>query len=139
MATVGAVVAALGCLSVLAVAQVVVHKDSSRAPSIPWPGNVQSNVAVIPAPGSNLLLLASGPARKSEFKIHPLPSSARLHPPSAPTTIPAGMYKTVPYSCIVVMPGPHPDDRCIFGNGGGESSMPVIKPDLRFIPWSPAK
>ena len=102
-----------------------------------WPGNAQSNLVVVPSPRSNLLFLALAPARKSELTNQTLPPSA--HPPSAPTTIPAGVYKTVPYSCIVVVPGPHPDDRCIFGKGSGDSSMPIVKPELKFIPWSPAK
>jgi hypothetical protein len=139
MVSVWAVVAALGCLCVLAAAQGVLRKDSARAPSLRWLGDGQSNLVVIPSPGSNLLFLASAPARKPELMIQTLPSSARPHPPSTPPTIPAGVYQTVPYSCIVVVPGPHPDDRCIFGKGSGDSSMPIIKPDLRFIPWSPAK
>jgi hypothetical protein len=130
-------VAALGCMGVLAAAQGVLRKDSARAPSTPWPGKTQSNLVVIPSPRSNLLFLASAPARQPEPAIQTSPPSA--HPPSAPSTIPAGVYKTLPYSCIVVVPGPHPDDRCMFGQGKGETSMPIIKPDLRFIPWSPAK
>ena len=140
MVIVVAIVAALGCLYLLAAAQVVLHKDSARAPSTPWPGGAQSNVVVIPSPGSNLLLLASAPVLKPAFSVQTFPAAARSHPPFAPPAIPAGVYETTPYSSIVVVPGPHPDDRCIIGSGGGGgSSMPVIKPDLQFIPWKPAK
>jgi hypothetical protein len=45
----------------------------------------------------------------------------------------------VPYNCIVVVPGPHPDDRCVINPQGMESAMPIIKPELRFIPWNAAK
>src|ERR1035441_571387 len=84
-------------------------------------------------------LLALAPARKPEFKIQTLPLSARLRPPTAPPMIPAGVYKTVPYSCIVVVPGPQPDDRCVINPGDVASAMPIVRPDLRFIPLDPAK
>ena len=136
--TVGAVVGVLGCLGVLAAAQGVLHTGSSQAPSTPWPGNTQIEVIVIPSAGSNRLLQATAPASKPQFNIQIFPPSARLLPPPAPRTIPPGVYKTVPYSCIVVVPGPHPDDRCIVRPPSVDSSMPIIKPELRFIPWSPA-
>lgn len=136
---VGAVVAAAGCLGVLGAAQGGLYESSARAPSIPWPGNHQTNVIVISSPGSNWLLQASVPAHKLEFKIQAFPPSARRHSPSAPPTIPAGVYRTVPYSCNVVVPGPNPDDRCIVTPAGGDSSMPIVKPELRFIPWHAAK
>jgi hypothetical protein len=51
-----------------------------------------------------------------------------------------GLYATAPYSCLVLVPGPHPDDRAVVGTGGADAdpSMPIIKPDLQFIPRSPA-
>ncbi len=58
--------------------------------------------------------------------------------PSPPRMLPPGVYKTEPYSCIVVVPGPHPDDRSIIDPGSGNSSMPIITPGLRFIPYHPA-
>jgi len=127
-----------------------------------WPGIAQDNVSVIPSPGGNSPPPTFVPAGEPEFKIQALPPGARLYPGSAvpaipagvyetapsnflvvppvQSTIPAGVYRTVPYSCIVVVPGPHPDDRCVVRPGGGDFSMPIIKPDLRFIPLSlPAK
>ena len=106
---------------------------------MPWPGNASSKVMVVPSLGNKAPLLALAPARKPEFKIQPLPLSARLRPPSPSPMIPAGVYKTAPYSCIVVVPGPHPDDRCVINPGDVASAMPIIRPDLRFIPWNPAK
>lgn len=46
-----------------------------------------------------------------------------------------GVYETWPYTCIVVVPGPHPDDKSMVPSTG--DGMPVIKPDLRFIPRKP--
>jgi hypothetical protein len=34
----------------------------------------------------------------------------------------------------VVVPEPHPDDRSIINPGGADYSMPIARPDLRFIP-----
>ena len=132
-----AVLAALGCLYVLASAQGSLHTSSALAPPVTRLGNVQNNLIVIPSPRSNMLFLAWAPARKPHVTI--LPNAPATNSPSAAPTIPPGVYRTVPYSCIVVVPGPHPDDRCIFGKGSVGSPMPIIKPDLRFIPWSPAK
>ena len=115
------------------------HKGSSPGSSMPWPGNIQSNVIVVPTPASNLLLPALGLAPTRTFRIQTLPLFDRVHPRAVSATPPAGVYKTFPYSCIVVVLGPHPDDRCVVNPRGVESAMPIIRPDLRFIPWNPAR
>jgi hypothetical protein len=48
--------------------------------------------------------------------------------------IPPGLYQTAPYTALVLVPGPHPDDKCIAGMGGSGVGMPMIRPELRFIP-----
>jgi hypothetical protein len=138
--SIGAGVIALGCLCALAADQGGLRKGSSQTPSVPWPGNALSNVIVIPPPGGNLLLPGLALVRKPELRIQTLPLSARLQSSSVPPTIPAGVYTAAPYSCIVVVPGPHPDDRCIINPAGGVgSAMPIIRPDLQLIPRAPAK
>ena len=139
MVSVGAAAVALGCLGALPAAQMVLHEGPSRGLAMPWPGNASIKVMAVPSLGNKAPLLALAPARKPEFKIQTLPLSARLRPPTAPPMIPAGVYKTVPYSCIVVVPGPHPNDRCVINPGDVASAMPIVRPDLRFIPWNPAK
>ncbi len=56
-----------------------------------------------------------------------------------------GVYKSAPYSCIVVVPPPHPDDRGILGSAGSrtnlqagppEFNMPVVRPELRLVPFT---
>ena len=106
---------------------------------MPWPGNAQNNVIVIPTPSSNLLLPPLVLTPTSASKIHTLPLFDRVHPRAVSASPPAGVYRTVPYSCIVVVPGPHPDDRCVVNPRGMESAMPIIRPDLSFIPWNQAK
>jgi hypothetical protein len=49
------------------------------------------------------------------------------------------VYKTLPYTCIVVVPGPHPDDRAIVNPSSRDYRMPIIRPDLQFIPLHPAR
>ena len=47
-----------------------------------------------------------------------------------------GLYTTEPYKSIVIVPDKHPDDRAIIsGVGGNEVKMPMIQPELRFIPY----
>ena len=124
VASIGAVGVGLGCVCVLAAAQGVLHKGPPRTASIASLGNAQSNIFVIPSPGSNSPVLAL-----------PLPQSARLQPPALFPTIPARVYQTAPYSCIVVVPGPQPDDRCVIHPPEGvDPAMPIIRPTLRFIP-----
>jgi len=45
-----------------------------------------------------------------------------------------GVWKTEPFACIVLVPGPHPDDRMAVNPGKAETKMPVIKPSLKFVP-----
>jgi hypothetical protein len=158
---VGAVAMAVAGLCLLADGQGVLHRGLAAAPPMPWPGNGQSNVIIIPSPPGTSPIPFLAPSGNPAFRIQPSPPGARLHPPAVPPTgltnlywilrsnpivvpaappiIPPGVYKTTPYSCIVVVPGPHPDDKCIVNPGSGNSPMPIIKPDVRFIPWGPAK
>ena len=127
------------CLCVLATEQGVWHKGSATPPSTPWPEIAQTNVILIPSPAGNSPFPVVPPPRKPQLKHQTFPPTVRLHSPAAPPIIPPGVYKTAPYSCIVVVPGPQLDDKCIVNPGGGNSRMPIIKPDLHFIPWGPAK
>ena len=45
-----------------------------------------------------------------------------------------GVYKTVPYACIVIAPGKSPDDKIAVRPAERGSAMPAIKPELHFIP-----
>lgn len=53
--------------------------------------------------------------------------------------LPAGVYKTEPFSMIVISPGPVPDDRSIRPYGSEGSTMPQHAPELRFKPWPSPK
>ena len=138
-------------------------------------------MAAIPLARTNLLrsLLASG--WQPQLKGQGIPQPSRPQPPASPVQLPAGVYKTLPYTCIVVVPGPasepggdrdgplslslspsegervpkagegavqgrkaripsgnsHPDDRMIVSPPDIHDPMPIIRPDLQFIPLHP--
>ncbi len=48
---------------------------------------------------------------------------------------PPGVYKTTPYTCIVVVPGPNADDKCIIRGGNTDLRMIATEPPLTFIPY----
>ena len=137
MASVGAVAVALALLVVLGGAEAVLDASSSPAPALPWPETSLSNASVIPFLSTHAQISAFAPGWKPPSQNQHFAPSARVHPPTPSTSPAPGVYKTAPYTCIVVVPGPRPDDVCITRPRGGDSSMPIIKPDLRFIPLHP--
>jgi hypothetical protein len=54
--------------------------------------------------------------------------------PNTPNALPPGVYESEPYKCIVVVPGPQWDDRCLVSGGDPTAPMPVRKPELRLVP-----
>ncbi len=158
--SVGAAGLALASLCFLAAAQGILPHDLPPASPTPSLGNRPSNIVVIPFAEGNPRFPALAQTGKPESNIRVFPLGALQPPrvlpmippgayrpgasnlfliPSAPRTVPPGVYKTEPYSCIVVVPGAHLDDRCIINPGVGDIPMPIVKPDLRFIPWNAAK
>ena len=135
--TIGVAVIALALLGVLGVAEVAADTNSTPASLMLWPGITSSNASVVFYAGSNAPISVFPPAQKPRAQAHLFVPSAR-HYGRAPSANPLpGLYKTAPHSCIVVVPGPHPDDRCIVNPGESDSSMPILKPDLQFIPLHP--
>jgi hypothetical protein len=66
-----------------------------------------------------------------------LPAAWRVQrdgPPAFASPLQPGVYRAEPYSVIVVVPGAHPDDRCIMGGYGARSPMRIIQPELKLIP-----
>ena len=61
------------------------------------------------------------------------PTNRVLSLPAAKSLAP-GVYKTEPFACIVVVPGPHPDERMVVNPGKAETKMPMIEPPLKFVP-----
>ncbi len=70
------------------------------------------------------------------------PTALRLRPlgTAGGSQVQPGIYETEPYTCIVVVPRAHPDDKMIVGQGRPTGTnvfvprMPMVQPELRFIP-----
>lgn len=76
----------------------------------------------------------TGPSRKPALS--PLfPSS--LQQSNGMAKLSRGVYLTSPYTCLVVVPGEHIDDRCVRSIGNPDPAMPVVKPSLKLIPYPP--
>jgi hypothetical protein len=82
---------------------------------------------------TNLFTNPNGGARVHNFTAGERPRN--VNPPSWPLA--PGVYKTAPFACIVIVPGKNPDDRCVIVPGECDPRMPVVKPELRFIPLNP--
>jgi hypothetical protein len=103
----------------------------------PWRANSQGNAGFVLVAVSDLAGAPFSWATQPEAKAPIFDQTTHRQPPASPGQLPAGVYKTEPYTCIVVVPGPHPDDRCFVSPPGGECPMPVIQPDVQFIPLRP--
>ncbi|SPE58740.1 exported hypothetical protein [Verrucomicrobia bacterium] len=57
----------------------------------------------------------------------------------ATTNIAPGVYKAFPYTALVLVPGPIPDDGSVITPQGHNSQMPILKPELRLIPRTQTK
>jgi hypothetical protein len=101
---------------------------------MPKGGIIQTNFIIIPTPRRKPPFMPHGFTPKPQFKVLPSrPSKPWCHPSSPPTLAP-GVYQTLPYTCLVVVPNPHLDDGIVCPAGSGRLSMPTVKPELRFIP-----
>jgi hypothetical protein len=105
----------------------------------PWPVNPENDVVAFPLARTNVLIPLFASGWQPQFEVPSVPQLARPRSPAFPDQLPAGVYKTAPYTCIVVVPGPHPDDRSIVSPSSGEYRMPIIRPNVQFIPLHPAK
>ena len=53
---------------------------------------------------------------------------------SPPVLLKPGLYKTAPYSMIVIVPGDCGDEQFAASVGDANSRMPIVRPELKFIP-----
>lgn len=74
---------------------------------------------------------------------NPLNPSIRVAPnprtsTNAASGFPApGVYKTEPFACIVIVPDGHLDEHMLTRPAGPVPNMPMLKPELRFVPVKP--
>jgi len=71
------------------------------------------------------------------FKADQAPVDANPSSPSSRQNLKPGVYKTSPYTLLVLVPGAQPDDLSILKSGTAEpEKMPVIQGGLKFTPYS---
>jgi len=74
-------------------------------------------------------------AKTNRFSLVPDLTNTNPVPDSLPHLFPApGVYKTEPFTCIVVVPSSNHDDRMVIGPANTDQQMSIIPPDLRFVP-----
>jgi hypothetical protein len=86
-------------------------------------------------------------ANAPESKRGPKTAPARLFltPPLNDQALAPGLYKTEPYTCLVLVPGKHPDDIALKGGTLSTNLAPIIPrmpskvPEQRFTPWPTVK
>ena len=94
----------------------------------------------IPASSSKPLNGGSLLVTPGFIQVLPPPNSKSWRPPSPGQELSPGLYKSVPYTCLVLVPRSHLDDKFVIGGGGpggNIDSMPIIRPSLRLVPLKP--
>jgi len=82
-----------------------------------------------------ILLICLGAVTKKGPVVTPPPAMPVLVLKASPShPLKPGLYQSAPFSGLVLVPGPHPDDRAIIAPQETSSSMPAVKPELRLIP-----
>ena len=121
------------------------NEDTPQVPLAirnPIAGTNQQSLAVQTRRGNanrrRQIILTNQPGNALVFGL-PLKSSTNLQTlGNVPPSLKPGNYQTEPYSMIVKVPGKHPDEKMASSApeiaSTPEAPMPVIKPELRFIP-----
>ncbi len=102
-----------------------------------WPSQLPGEEASNPLIINELVAMPSPPAAQPQPKVPTFDQTPHRQEATRPGQLPAGVYRTLPYTCIVVVPGPCPDESAVLNPGSGNYRMPVVRPDLQFIPLSP--
>lgn len=64
----------------------------------------------------------------------------RARTPLASKALRPGTYASLPFTAIVIVPGPGPDDKCAARVPDNvDPNMPILRPELQFIPRQPNK
>lgn len=112
------------------------------------PSERASEMTLLSGSTSNLLFV---PELSSALPVVPTNSSSRIAGPKSPRVLrlrpirpdgqlEPGIYEAAPFTCIVVVPGRHLDDKMIVGGQSLAGTnvfvprMPMVRPELRFIP-----
>ena len=103
----------------------VISSSSSRTGQPRQPNNgPNQGVAMARFPTPHAI-----PARNSKK-----PAFPGIRAQTDPEVLKPGIYKTTPFTCIVIVPESHLDDGMVVRIPYCDSNMPILKPDLHFIP-----
>ena len=128
---------AAGCVPMLWVAGARAQTTTNHAHSVDT--NLTPRVAtplLLSTNGNRVIIISTnrfGSLGNRPLRVPQQPKQLQT-PPSG---LAPGIYKTEPYTCIVIVPGEHPDDRMAIHPPDPAPNMPVLKPDLRFTPVQP--
>ncbi|MHC1763200.1 MAG: hypothetical protein AB9869_02685 [Verrucomicrobiia bacterium] len=86
--------------------------------------------AVVPRPSPPVVFLSTNAVIGSKVWKVLERKGGKLEGSPAP-----GLYKTEPYSCLVLVPGPYIDEKSIIKPSLPLPPMPTVDPGLEFVPW----
>lgn len=87
-----------------------------------------------------VLLLGSGTLKAADNLQHAVPQQKPKAKAKLETPLKPGVYRTEPFSCLVIVPRSDLDPNGVIGiEKAPEWYTPVIKPPLRFVPWKAKK
>ena len=128
--------AAAGCLPVLWLGGAAAQTATNHAPLLNTNLTLRAPTPLTLTNGNHIIIISTnrfGSFGNRPFHVPPQPKGAN----TAPNALAPGVYKTEPYACIVIVPGEHPDDRMAIHPPDQGSNMPMLKPDLNFVPVRP--
>ena len=116
----------------LTCACVVVVKNNGLPTAANLTSGTTNRLVVSPRPNNVQPLLVSVSSPKVTAQAADLKSVS-------PAILEPGVYKTEPFAGIVIVPSRNKDASFAFPPPEGASAMPMLKPELRFIPLDPSK
>jgi hypothetical protein len=109
--------------------------------SKPVPAQVLTNKG--PLIAANLAWRQALPPQPATLTVLPTRTRAKVQVPaqlqdlkSLSTEFPKpGVYTTTPYTCVIIVPDARIDEQFVVRPTAPPSSMPVLKPELHFVPF----
>lgn len=129
-------VVAAGCLPILWLAGAADQTTTNHAPLVDTNLTPRSATPLALTNRNHIIIISTN--RLGSFGSRTFQTPQQPKPSNIATNgLAPGIYKTEPYTCIVIVPGEHPDDKMAIHLPDQGSRMPVLKPDLRFVPVRP--
>ena len=127
---------AAACALVSSSVELAAQIATSQAPFVVANAVPGVTAGTLRSTNGNVIILSTnrlGSIRGRTYQV-PQQQTNLKNSPGAPAP---GVYKTEPYTCIVIVPGASPDDKSVIHPAEPAPNMPVLTPDLRFVPLHP--